>query len=77
MSVPSIIYRLRLSNVILINLFVMANDRRFKEVMASNIRSNDGGFDWFMNNQELTEQVVASFGKEFEIGRAVKGVSTS
>ncbi len=49
MSVPSIIYRLRLSNVILINLFVIANDKRFKEVMANNIGSNDG-FDWFVSN---------------------------
>jgi hypothetical protein len=49
MSVPGIIYKLRLSNVILINLFVMANDRRFKEVMTNNIGSNDG-FDWFVHN---------------------------
>ena len=30
MSVPNMIYRFRMSNVILINLFVIANDRRFR-----------------------------------------------
>lgn len=76
MSVPSIIYRLRLSNVILINLFVMANDRRFKEIMTNNIGLNEG-FEYFVNNKELTEQVVTSFGKDFQIESALRGVSTS
>ena len=30
MSVPNMIYRFHLSNVIMVNLFVIANDRRFK-----------------------------------------------
>lgn len=37
MSVPSVIYKLRLSNVILINLFVIANEKRFKEILTNNI----------------------------------------
>jgi len=30
MSVPNMIYKFKLSNVIMINLFVIANDKRFK-----------------------------------------------
>jgi len=37
MSVPNVIYRLKLSNVILINLYVIANDKRFREIMTNNI----------------------------------------
>jgi len=37
MSFPRIIYRLGFSNVILINLFIIANDRRFREALSNNI----------------------------------------
>jgi hypothetical protein len=66
MSVPSVIYRLRLSNVILINLFVIVNDKRFKEIMTNNIGASDG-FEWFVRNHELTSAAVDSLAKEFSI----------
>lgn len=37
MSVPNLIYRLKLSNVIMVNLFVIANDKRFREIMTNNV----------------------------------------
>ena len=30
MNVPQMIYKLKMSNVIMINLYVIANDRRFR-----------------------------------------------
>lgn len=51
MSVPSAIYRLRLSNVILINLFVIANERRFKENLNNNIGATSDSFEWFVYNR--------------------------
>ena len=51
LNVPQMIYKLKLSNVIMINLFVIANDRRFREIMANNISiSKKGNFDWFLHN---------------------------
>lgn len=76
MSVPSVIYKLKLSNVILINLFVIANDKRFREIMTNNIGAIDG-FDWFVRNYELSDAVVESFAKDFEIKKAIKSSSTS
>jgi hypothetical protein len=37
MNFPRIIYKLGYPNVILINLFIIANDRRFREAMDNNI----------------------------------------
>jgi hypothetical protein len=39
MNFPRIIYKLGYPNVILINLFIIANDRRFREAMDNNIMS--------------------------------------
>lgn len=62
------IYRLRMSNVILINLFVIANERRFKENMINNVGSN-AGFQWFVNNPELTEAALESISQSFKINK--------
>ncbi len=40
MNFPRIIYKLGYPNVILINLFIIANDRRFREAMDNNIISS-------------------------------------
>ena len=53
MSVPNVIYRLRLSNVILINLYVIANDKRFREIMTNNIAATTESFEWFVHNHEI------------------------
>ena len=37
LTVPNMIYKFHLSNVIMINLFVIANDKRFREIMTNNI----------------------------------------
>ena len=67
MSVPNVIYRLRLSNVILINLYVIANDKRFREIMTNNIAATTESFEWFVHNHEIANEGVEVFSKEFNI----------
>lgn len=69
MSVPNMIYRFRLSNVIMVNLFVIANDRRFREAMSNNISAKADDFQWFIHNHELTEQTVQVLSNEFKLYR--------
>jgi hypothetical protein len=57
-SVPSVIYKLKLSNVIMINLFVIANDKRFREIMTNNIAANTENFDWFVHNHEIADDGI-------------------
>jgi hypothetical protein len=58
MSVPNLIYRLKLSNVIMVNLFVIANDKRFREIMTNNIAATTESFDWFVNNHDIANAGV-------------------
>ena len=58
MSVPNVIYKLKMSNVILVNLFVMANDKRFREIMMNNLAANTDSFDWFVHNHEIAADGV-------------------
>lgn len=58
MTVPQMIYRLKMSNIIMINLFVIANDRRFKEIMANNIEVTSDNFDWFVHNPFIAHEGV-------------------
>ena len=67
MSVPNIIYRLRLSNVILINLYVIANDKRFREIMTNNIAATTESFEWFVHNHDIANDGVDVFAKDFNI----------
>ncbi len=69
MSVPNMIYKFRLSNVIMINLFVIANDKRFREIMTNNISATTENFDWFVHNHEIANEGSASFAKEFNLYR--------
>lgn len=69
MSVPNLIYRLRLSNVILVNLFVIANDKRFREIMTNNIAATTESFEWFVHNHEIANSGVESIAKEFAISK--------
>lgn len=59
------IYRLKLSNVIMINLFVIANDRRFREIMSNNISVTTQNFDWFLHNHQIANEGVTLIAKEF------------
>ncbi|XP_031472708.1 uncharacterized protein LOC116245181 [Nymphaea colorata] len=72
MSVPNLIYRLKLSNVIMVNLFVIANDKRFREIMTNNIAANTESFEWFVHNHEIANAGVESIAKEFNISRLQK-----
>ena len=65
MTFPQMIYRLKMSNVIMINLFVIANDRRFRQIMSNNIQVTSDNFDWFVHNQYIANQGVNLFSKEF------------
>lgn len=67
MSVPNIIYRLKLSNVILINLYVIANDKRFREIMTNNIAATTESFEWFVHNHDIANDGVDVFAKDFNI----------
>jgi len=58
MSVPNLIYRLKLSNVIMVNLFVIANDKRFREIMTNNIAASTESFDWFVHNHDIANAGV-------------------
>jgi hypothetical protein len=51
MNVPSYFYRQSLSNVILINLFVIANERRFRENLNNNVGALNDDFGWFTHNR--------------------------
>ena len=59
------IYRLKLSNVIMINLFVIANDRRFREIMSNNISVTTENFDWFVHNHNIANEGVNIMAKAF------------
>lgn len=50
------IYKLKMSNVIMINLYVIANDRRFREIMANNIEVTSDNFDWFVHNHYIATE---------------------
>lgn len=69
MSVPNVIYKLKLSNVIMVNLFVIANDKRFREIMTNNVAANTESFDWFVHNHDIASDGVDSFAKDFGINR--------
>lgn len=56
MNVPQMIYKLKMSNVIMINLYVIANDRRFREIMANNIEVTSDNFDWFVHNHYIATE---------------------
>ena len=56
MNFPRIIYKLGYANVILINLFVIANDRRFREAMDNNIMSSERKENWLISDELLTNQ---------------------
>lgn len=56
MSFPRLIYKLGLSNVILINLFIIANDRRFREAMDNNIFINERRDNWIAEDEILNNQ---------------------
>jgi hypothetical protein len=56
MNFPRIIYKLGYSNVILINLFIIANDRRFREIMEDNVHPNEFKSNWFIDDKVLTNQ---------------------
>lgn len=72
MSVPNLIYRLKLSNVIMVNLFVIANDKRFREIMANNVAATTESFDWFVHNHEIANAGVEAISKEFSIAQLDK-----
>ena len=68
LNVPQMIYRLKLSNVIMINLFVIANDRRFREIMSNNISvTKHGNYDWFTHPLTIANEGVTMISKEFNI----------
>jgi len=67
MSVPNMIYRLHLSNVIMINLFVIANDKRFREIMTNNVSATTDSFDWFVHNHAIAEEGTKMLGKELGV----------
>jgi SepF-like predicted cell division protein (DUF552 family) len=69
MSVPNVIYKLKLSNVIMVNLFVIANDKRFREIMTNNVAATTESFDWFVHNHEIAHDGVDSLAKEFNIAK--------
>lgn len=71
LDVPQMIYRLKLSNVIMINLFVIANDRRFREIMANNISvtKQHDSFDWFLHNHTIANEGVDIIAREFALFR--------
>jgi len=56
MNFPRLIYKLGLSNVILINLFVIANDRRFRKAMENNIFTKERRENWILDDKILTNQ---------------------
>lgn len=56
MNFPRLIYKLSLSNVILINLFVIANDRRFRKAMENNIFTTERRENWILDDKILTNQ---------------------
>lgn len=56
MNFPRIIYKLGYPNVILINLFIIANDRRFREAMDNNIMSSERRENWLISDDILTNQ---------------------
>lgn len=56
MNFPRIIYKLGYPNVILINLFIIANDRRFREAMDNNIMSSERRENWLISDEILTNQ---------------------
>ncbi len=56
MNFPRIIYKLGYPNVILINLFIIANDRRFREAMDNNIMSSERRDNWLISDDILTNQ---------------------
>lgn len=67
MTVPQMIYRLKMSNIIMINLFVIANDRRFKEIMANNIEVTSDNFDWFVHNHFIANEGVKLIAQKFQL----------
>ena len=56
MNFPRIIYKLGYPNVILINLFIIANDRRFREAMDNNIMPSERRDNWLISDDVLTNQ---------------------
>ncbi len=67
MKTPRHLYKLRVSNVVMINLFVIANDKRFKEIMSNNIQSFTDNFDWFSKNVEIANRGCEIIAKDLEI----------
>lgn len=67
MSVPNMIYKFKLSNVIMINLFVIANDKRFREIMTNNISATTENFDWFLHNHDIANEGTESIAKMFNL----------
>lgn len=63
MTVPNMIYKYHLSNVIMINLFVIANDKRFREIMTNNISATTDNFDWFLHNHDIANEGVQMISK--------------
>ena len=63
------IYRLRLSNVIMINLFIMANERRFREIMSNNISVTTDNYSWFTRNFQIANEGVDLIDKAFNFYR--------
>jgi hypothetical protein len=58
MNFPRLIYKLACPNVILINLFIIANDRRFREAMENNITSTERRDNWLISDEILTNQAA-------------------
>lgn len=73
MEFPSMIYRLEMKATILINLFLVTNEKRFSEIMIGNAQFTDHSFSWLISNRTLTETILDNLCESMKIEKAMKG----